>query len=124
MRSSRFVSSTATGSAWPRTNRLDEAGIRGVVERARAIAERSAPNPRAAIIPEPDGRGHDPELGFVPATAEAGAERRAEGARAVIAAGKAVGLETAGSFATSVLSIAVVNSKASAPAIDRRAPRS
>jgi PmbA protein len=92
------------------TNRLDEEGIRGVVERARAIAERSAPNPRAAIIPEPDGRSHDAELGFVSATAEAGPEQRAEGARAVIAAGQAVGLETAGSFSTSVMSIAVANS--------------
>jgi PmbA protein len=93
------------------TNRLDEAGIRGVVERATAIAERSAPNPRAAVLPEPDGRGHDPELGFVAATAEAGAERRAEGARAVIAAGQGVRLETAGSFATTVMTIAVANSK-------------
>ena len=93
------------------TNRLDEAGIRGVVERAAAIAERSAPNPRAAILPEPDGRGHDPELGLVAATAEAGAERRAEGARAVIAAGQGAGLETAGSFSTTVMTIAVANSK-------------
>jgi predicted Zn-dependent protease len=93
------------------TNRLDEAGIRGVVERAAAIADRSAPNPRAAILPEPDGRGHDPELGLVAATAEAGAERRAEGARAVIAAGQGAGLETAGSFSTTVMTIAVANSK-------------
>ena len=93
------------------TNRLDEAGIRGVVERATAIAERSNPNPRAAVLPEPDGRTHDPELGFVLATAEAGAERRAEGARAVIAAGQAARLETAGSFSTTVMTIAVTNSK-------------
>jgi PmbA protein len=92
------------------TNRLDEAGIRGVVERAAAIAERSAPNPRAAILPEPDGRTHDPELGFVTGTAQAGAERRAEGARAVIAAGHGARLETAGSFATTVMTIAVANS--------------
>jgi PmbA protein len=93
------------------TNRLDEAGIRGVVERATAIAQRSNPNPRAAILPEPDGRTHDPELGFVPGTAEAGAERRAEGGRAVIAAGHGKGLETAGSFSTGVMTIAVANSK-------------
>ena len=72
------------------TNRLDEDGIR---ERRRSAPRpsptRSAPNPRAAILPEPDGRTCDPELGFVAATAEAGAERRAEGARAVIAAGEA-----------------------------------
>ena len=57
------------------TNRLDEAGLRSVVERATAIAERSQPNPRAAILPEADGRSHDPELGFVAATADAGAVR-------------------------------------------------
>jgi PmbA protein len=92
------------------TNRLDDAGIRAVVERAAAIAQRSNANPNAAILPEPDGRDHDPELGFVAGTAEAGAELRAEGARAVIAAGQAAGLETAGSFSTGVMTIAVANS--------------
>jgi predicted Zn-dependent protease len=93
------------------TNRLDEAGIRAVVERAAAIARRSAPNPRAAILPEPDGRDHDPELGFVAATADAGAETRAQGARAVIAAGEAKGLQGSGSFATSTMTVAVANTK-------------
>jgi PmbA protein len=92
------------------TNKLDEAGIRDVVERATAIAERSAPNPRAAVLPEPDGRQHDAELGYVPGTAEAGAELRAAGARAVIAAGEAAGLQSSGSFSTSVMTIAVANS--------------
>ncbi len=91
------------------TNRLDEGGIRGVVERAAAIAQRSAPNPRVAVLPEPDGREHDPELGYIAATAEASAERRAEGARAVIAAGEAKGLQVSGSFATSVMTVAVAN---------------
>ena len=91
------------------TNRLDEDGIRDVVERAIAIAERSAPNPRAAVLPEPDGREHDPELGYVAATAEASADRRAEGARAVIASGEAKGLQSSGSFSTSVMSVAVAN---------------
>lgn len=92
------------------TNRLDEAGIRDVVERAAAIAARSQPNPRAAVLPEPDGRNFDPDLGWVSATAEAGAAVRADGARAVIAAGSAAGLETAGSFATAAMTIAVANS--------------
>ena len=92
------------------TNKLDEAGIRDVVERATAIAERSAPNPRAAVLPEPDGRQYDPDLGYVAATAEADPGLRATGARAVIAAGEAKGLESSGSFTTSVLSIAVANS--------------
>jgi predicted Zn-dependent protease len=93
------------------TNRLDEDGLRNVVERAAAIAARSQPNPSAAVLPEPDGRTHDPELGYVSATADAGAELRADGARAVIAAGMAAGLETAGSFSTSTMTVAVANSK-------------
>ena len=92
------------------TNRLDEGGIRDVVERAIAIADRSAPNPRAAVLPEPGSRQHDPELGFVAATAEATAERRAEGARTVIASGEAKGLQSSGSFSTSVTTVAVANS--------------
>lgn len=92
------------------TNRLDEQGICDVVERAAAIAQRSAPNPAAAILPEPDGRPYDQELGFVAATAESGAETRAEGARAVIAAGEAAGLQTAGSFSTATSTMAVANS--------------
>ncbi len=93
------------------TNRLDEAGIRDVVQRATAIAERSAPNPRAAILPEPDGREHDPDLGYVAATEAVGAELRAEGARAVITAGEAKKLQVSGSFSTSVMSVAVANSR-------------
>ena len=91
------------------TNRLDEGGIRDLVERAAAIVERSAPNPRAAILAEPDGRAHDPDLGFVSATADASPDRRAEGARAVIAAGEAKGLDVSGSFSTSVMTVAVAN---------------
>jgi PmbA protein len=93
------------------TNRLDDTGIADVVVRAEAIAARSAPNPRSAILPEPGDATHDPELGFVAATAEAGAELRAAGARAVIAAGMAKGLETSGSFSTGEMTIAVANSK-------------
>jgi PmbA protein len=93
------------------TNRLDEAGLRGAVERAAAIAARSEPNPRAAILPEPDGRTHDPELGYVSATADADPDLRAEAARAVIDAGVKAGLETAGSYSTSTMTIAVANSK-------------
>ena len=93
------------------TNKLDESGIRNVVERAAAIAARSAPNPRAAILPEPNGRSHDPELGYVAATADANPERRAQGARAVIAAGEAKGLQASGSFSTSEMTVAVANSR-------------
>jgi predicted Zn-dependent protease len=91
------------------TNRLDFSGIADVIARATALAQRAAPNPRATVLPEPDGRQHDPDLGYVAATAEAGAELRGEGARAVIAAGEAKGLETAGSYSTGVLTVAVAN---------------
>ena len=104
----RVIDSDRIGVA--STNRLDDGGIRDVVERAIAIAERSAPNPRAAVMPEPDGREHDPELGYVAATAETSAERRAEGARAVIASGEGKGLQSAGSFSTSTMTVAVANS--------------
>jgi predicted Zn-dependent protease len=93
------------------TNRLDDDGLADVVARAEAIAARSAPNPRSAILPEADDAAHDPDLGHVAATAEAGADLRAEGARAVIAAGMAKGLETSGSFSTAETTIAVANSK-------------
>ncbi|HSK92788.1 MAG TPA: TldD/PmbA family protein [Candidatus Angelobacter sp.] len=92
------------------TNRLDEAGIRDMIERAAAIAARSAANPRAGVIPEPSGPEVDSDLGYVAETAEADAAIRAEGARAVIAAGEAKGLQTSGSFATSTTSVAVANS--------------
>lgn len=92
------------------TNKLDEAGIRNVVERATAIAQRSAPNPKAAVMPEPDGRQINPELGHVAATADASPAQRAEGARAVIAAGEAKGLQSSGSFSTSEMTTAVANS--------------
>ena len=93
------------------TNRLDEAGIRVVVARATAIAERSAPNPRAAVLPEPDGREHDPELGLrcrhgrrrarAPRRRRPRGDRRRRGGK---------GLQTSGSFSTSAMTIAVANS--------------
>ena len=92
------------------TNRLDETGIRAMVDRATAIAARSEPNPRAAVLPESDERSHDPELGYVAATAAADPAIRAAGARAVIAAGEAKGLESSGSFSTGVTTIGVANS--------------
>ena len=93
------------------TNHLDDGGIADVLVRATAIAARSAPNPNAAVLPEPEDTEYDAELGYVDATAEAGADLRGEGARAVIAAGEAQGLDTSGSFSTSVMTLAVANSK-------------
>lgn len=97
------------GAGVAATNRLDDGGIADVIARATALAQRSAPNPRATVLPEPDGSEHDPDLGYVAATADAGADLRGEAARAVIAAGEARGLETAGSFSTGVMTVAVAN---------------
>jgi len=105
----RVIDAQRTGVA--STNRLDAAGLRDVVERAALIARRAAPNPKAGELPEADGRQADPEAGFVSATAEATPELRAEGARAVIAAGMAQGLQASGSFATGVTTMAVANSR-------------
>jgi PmbA protein len=94
------------------TNRLDEAGVRDVVERAMAIAERSQPNDKAGDLPEGDGGSADADgLGYVAATAEASPEVRGEAARAVIAAGEAAGLQASGAFATNVMTVAVANSR-------------
>ena len=62
-------------------------------------------------MPEPDGRDPDPDLGYVASTADADASVRAEGARAVIAAGEKARLETSGSFSTSVMTVAVANTR-------------
>jgi predicted Zn-dependent protease len=93
------------------TNRLDEAGLRDMVERAAAIARRAAPNPKAGDLPEPDGEMPESEAGYVTATADATPEVRGEGARAVIAAGMTEGLQVSGSFATTMMTIAVANSR-------------
>ncbi|HEX2220945.1 MAG TPA: TldD/PmbA family protein [Candidatus Limnocylindria bacterium] len=92
------------------TNRLDEDAIRDVVARAGAIAERAAPNPKLGPLPGPNTREAERDVGYVSATAEASPDRRAEGARAVIAAGAAENLIVSGSYATGTLAVAVANS--------------
>jgi PmbA protein len=92
------------------TNRLDSGGLREVVQSAISIAERSAPNPQAAVLPSSTGGQAEEEVGFVAATAEADPQQRAAGARAVIAAGLAQDLIVSGSFATGVSTLAVSNS--------------
>ena len=92
------------------TNRLDSGGLREVVQSAISIAERSAPNPQAAVLPTATGGPVDEGAGFVAATAEADPAQRAAGARAVIAAGVAQDLIVSGSYATGVSTLAVSNS--------------
>jgi PmbA protein len=92
------------------TNRLDGQGLRDVVARATAIADRAQPNPNTGQLPEPNDAAVEPGLGYVAATAEASAEVRGAGAREVIAAGLAEDLIVSGSFSTSRLTVAVANS--------------
>jgi predicted Zn-dependent protease len=92
------------------TNRLDDDAVRDVVERAMAIAERAAPNDKLGPLPGPNPADVPDGLGYVEATADASPEARADGARAVIAAGMAEGLIVSGSFATGTLTLAVANS--------------
>ena len=104
----RVVNDQRTGVA--STNRLDEASLRDVVQRAAAIAERARPNPNFGGLPE-RGALVDDGLGFVDRTAAADPDVRGRGARAVIAAGARDGLNVSGSFSTGVSTVAVANSR-------------
>jgi predicted Zn-dependent protease len=90
------------------TNRLDSDGIAEVVARAVDICVRSAPNPRPSPLPAADA-GAVSEVGFAAATAGADPDRRAEGARAVIAAADGASLDASGAFSTDVVTMAVAN---------------
>ena len=91
------------------TNRLDDEGMREVVERATEICRRSMPNPDPTPLPPPEAGGVESDLGYTRATADAQPERRAEGARAVIAAADAAGLDASGAFSTEANTIAIAN---------------
>jgi predicted Zn-dependent protease len=91
------------------TNRLDDEGVREVVARATEICRRSTPNPDPTPLPPPEAGGVESDLGYTPATADAEPERRAEGARAVIAAADAARLDASGAFSTEANTIAIAN---------------
>jgi predicted Zn-dependent protease len=92
------------------TGRTDPEGLRRLAQNAAAIA---------GVVEELDDWGGLPgpsqatpvAAGYSAATAGAGPEFRAEGARAVIAAADAAGVIAYGSFATALESVAVANSK-------------
>ncbi len=104
----RAVDSDRSGVA--STNRLDAAGIAEVVARAADICHRAAPNPQPTPLPAGDAGGARSEVGYVSATAGTDPERRAEGARAVIASADAAGLDASGAFSTETTTMAVANS--------------
>lgn len=103
----RIVDEDRTGVA--STNRLDDRGLRDVVARAAAIAQRARPNPNGAPLAEPADAA-DSDLGYVEATAGADPLVRADGAAAVIAASREHDLEASGAFSTEGRTMAVANS--------------
>jgi PmbA protein len=103
----RVVDGGRTGVA--STNRLDEQGIAEVVARAQEICRRSAPNPDLPPLAAADAGCAESDLGYVAATAEAQPDRRAEGARAVIAAAHPGNLIASGAFSTEASTIAIAN---------------
>ena len=105
----RIVQDGRTGVAT--TNRLDEDGLRELVARVSATLAKATPNLNAAPLAEPLPSTADPLLGYVAATDHADPELRALGARAVIAAGDAAGLESSGAFSTETATLAVANSR-------------
>jgi len=105
----RVIHDGRTGVAT--TNRLDAEGLREVVERATDIRRRARPNLDQPPLAEPLASTAPATLGYVNATANADPEVRAAGARSVIAAGDAVGLEVSGAFSTDTATLAVANSR-------------
>ncbi|MBA2557288.1 MAG: TldD/PmbA family protein, partial [Chloroflexi bacterium] len=103
----RFVMGKRIGVSG--TNRLDDESLRRSVATAAEIARVQPELPDFTSLPEP---GPIPEVEgrYAHATAEASPEERAEGARAVIGAADAAGVQAFGSFATRLERTAVANS--------------
>lgn len=104
----RLVADGRTGVAT--TNRLDDAGIAEVLDRASVARDRAARNPDPTPLAE-RGTGADEAIGWNDATAAADPGVRADGARAVIAAADAAGMEASGAFTTESSTLAVANTR-------------
>jgi PmbA protein len=104
----RFVSGKRVAVA--SSGRTDDEGLRGLVERAAAIARNVEELEDWGGLPEPTPVTPVASA-FAAATADATPELRADGARAVIAAADAAGATAYGSFSTDAEAIAVANSK-------------
>jgi PmbA protein len=92
------------------TNRLDDDGLRDVIQRATAIRDRASRNPDAAPLPEGSSTPHA-TLGTAEATTSADPSTRAVAARAVIAAADGGGLTASGAFSTETQTMAVANTR-------------
>ena len=104
----RFVAGKRVAVA--SSGRTDEDGLRGLVERAAAIARNVEELEDWGGLPDPSPVTASPTA-FSQGTADATPELRAEGARAVIGAADAAGATAFGSFSTDVEAIAVANSR-------------
>ena len=105
----RFVVGKRIGVA--STGRLDDEGLRRLVERAGDIARNVEELADFAGLPEPGDPIPELAVAYAERTAAATPEQRAEGARAVIAAADEAGVTAYGSFATTAERMAVANSK-------------
>jgi PmbA protein len=92
------------------SGRTDAEGLRALVERADAIARNTDELADWAGLPEADGPDPLPAA-WSEGTAHVTPELRAEGARAVIAAADAVGVQAFGSFSTDAEAVAVASSR-------------
>ena len=104
----RFVKGRRVGVA--SSGRVDEEGVRALVERAAAIAANVEELDDWAGLPSADPPAELRD-GWSEGTAHASPELRAEGVRAVIAASDEAGVTAFGSFSTEAEAIAVANSK-------------
>jgi predicted Zn-dependent protease len=93
------------------TNQLDAASLAQAVSRALAHASLQRPNPEAPGMPQPKGPLPAATEAYHESTARCAPDERADGAGSVIVAAQQRGLDSAGTFATSVNTRAVVNSE-------------
>ncbi len=104
----RFVIGRRVGVA--SSGRMDEEGLRALVERASAIAANVEELEDWPGLPEADAP-QPLSAAWSDGTAHATPELRAEGVRAVIAAADAAGVTAYGSFSTEAEAVAVASSK-------------
>ncbi len=90
-------------------NRLDEAGVRAVVDQAIEMARMQDPNPDFVSLPEPD-RPISEACPWSPSTAGSSPEDRARSVEQLVREADAVEASAAGSFSVNAVERAVANS--------------
>lgn len=102
----RLVNGGHTGVA--STNKTDEDSLRKAIDRASAFSAAGSADPKYPGLPKP--MPVHPLQRRYESTALFGPEERADGVRTVIAKAKDAGLDAAGLFSTSVVTVGVANS--------------